>query len=80
MGETYGSQCHQRIPGHRPRGARDGEDWPQLRGQYLVAAVTPLRRLGEVMDVAYGVLFLTSDEASFITGTEPVIDGGFIAQ
>jgi len=32
------------------------------------------------MDVAYGVLFLTSDEASFITGTEPVIDGGFIAQ
>jgi NAD(P)-dependent dehydrogenase (short-subunit alcohol dehydrogenase family) len=36
--------------------------------------------LGEVMDVAYGVLFLASDEASFITGTELVIDGGYIAQ
>jgi NAD(P)-dependent dehydrogenase (short-subunit alcohol dehydrogenase family) len=41
---------------------------------------TPLRRLGEPIDVAWGVLFLASDEASFITGTELVIDGGWIAQ
>ncbi|MBN8875333.1 MAG: glucose 1-dehydrogenase [Rhodospirillales bacterium] len=41
---------------------------------------TPLRRLGEPIDVAYGVLFLASDEAAFITGTELVIDGGYIAQ
>ena len=32
------------------------------------------------LDVAYGVLFLASDEASFITGTELVIDGGYITQ
>lgn len=41
---------------------------------------TPLRRLGEPIDVAWGVLFLASDEAGFITGTELVIDGGYIAQ
>jgi NAD(P)-dependent dehydrogenase (short-subunit alcohol dehydrogenase family) len=41
---------------------------------------TPLRRTGKPIEVAYGVLFLASDEASFITGTELVIDGGFIAK
>ena len=43
-------------------------------------AATPLRRIGKPIEVAYGVLFLASDEASFITGTELVIDGGYIAQ
>jgi NAD(P)-dependent dehydrogenase (short-subunit alcohol dehydrogenase family) len=41
---------------------------------------TPLGRIGDPKEVAYGVLFLASDEASYITGTELVIDGGFSAQ
>src|SRR5215472_2678242 len=43
-------------------------------------ALTPLRRIGKPIEVAYGVLFLASDEASFVTGAELVSDGGFIAQ
>jgi NAD(P)-dependent dehydrogenase (short-subunit alcohol dehydrogenase family) len=39
----------------------------------------PIGRLGNPMDVAYGVLYLASDEASFITGIELVIDGGWTA-
>jgi NAD(P)-dependent dehydrogenase (short-subunit alcohol dehydrogenase family) len=42
--------------------------------------LTPLRRIGKPIEVAYGVVFLASDEASFVTGAELVIDGGFIAQ
>ena len=37
---------------------------------------TPLGRIGKPEDVAYGALFLASDEASFMTGSELVIDGG----
>ena len=43
-------------------------------------ALTPLGRIGKPIEVAHGVLFLASDEASFVTGAELVIDGGFIAQ
>ena len=40
----------------------------------------PLGRIGTTDDIAYGVLFLASDEASFMTGSELVIDGGSTAQ
>ena len=40
----------------------------------------PLGRWGQPEDVAYGALFLASDESSFMTGSELVIDGGFTAQ
>ena len=36
----------------------------------------PIGRLGQPEDVAYGALYLASDEASFVTGSELVIDGG----
>ena len=40
----------------------------------------PLGRLGTSEDIAYGVLYLASDEAAYVTGAELVIDGGYTAQ
>lgn len=40
----------------------------------------PLGRVGTTDDVAYGVLYLASDESSWVTGSELVIDGGTTAQ
>lgn len=43
-------------------------------------ALHPVGHLGEPNDVAYGVLYLASDESMFVTGSELVIDGGYTAQ
>jgi cyclopentanol dehydrogenase len=45
----------------------------------LLTDLAPLRRSAHAKEVAYGVLFLASDEASYITGAELVIDGGLTA-
>lgn len=44
------------------------------------APIHPIGRIGEPIDIANGVVYLASDEASFMTGAELVIDGGMIAQ
>ncbi|SVC90222.1 uncharacterized protein METZ01_LOCUS343076 [marine metagenome] len=49
------------------------------RHEYLVTEKIPMGRVGRVEEVALGVLFLASDDASYITGTELVIDGGYLA-
>ncbi len=40
-------------------------------------AMHPIGHIGEPVDIAYGVLYLVSDEAKFVTGTELIIDGGY---
>ena len=40
----------------------------------------PLKRVGSTEDIAYGVIYLASDESSFVTGAELVIDGGTTAE
>jgi len=45
-----------------------------------LASLHPVGHMGEPADVAYGVLYLASDEAKFVTGAELVIDGGYTAQ
>jgi len=46
----------------------------------LMVSRIPLGRYGKPHEVALGVLYLASDEASFVTGSELVIDGGWTAQ
>lgn len=44
-----------------------------------IEAGIPLGHFGETMDVAYGVLYLASDESKYVTGIELTIDGGILA-
>jgi len=60
-------------------------DTPMLDGisdemRRALPALTPLGRNGTSEDVALGALYLASDESSFVTGSELVIDGGLTAR
>lgn len=74
-----GIRCNSVHPGLMPamKTSRMSAD-PEVRSRMLRAV--PLRREGRVEEVAHANLFLASDEASYITGTELVVDGGFLAQ
>jgi 3(or 17)beta-hydroxysteroid dehydrogenase len=50
---------------------------PAVRAQRM--NVIPMRRAGEVDEVAYAILFLASEESSYVTGTELHVDGGALA-
>ena len=47
--------------------------------EYVVGQ-TPMGRAGQPEEIAHGAVFLASDESSFMTGSELVIDGGYLAQ
>ena len=48
-------------------------------GRKATDALHPLGHMGEADDIAWGAVYLASDEAKFVTGSELVIDGGYTA-
>src|SRR4029453_12600108 len=61
-----------------PMRTSKGSADPEWRAKMLRAV--PMRREGRVEEVAHAVLFLAPDDASYIPGTEIVVDGGYLAQ
>lgn len=58
---------------------RGGFSAEQIDGlKEMMIANTPMRRMGEAAEVARAILFLASDEASFITGVDLFVDGGAV--
>ena len=49
-------------------------------GRRAVGEAHPLGHVGEPDDIAWGCVYLASDEAKFVTGAELVIDGGYTAR
>ena len=58
---------------------KPGEDWDERAAREWIPNY-PLGRLGKPEDVAQGVLFLASEDASWITGIDLLIDGGLLAK
>ncbi len=44
-----------------------------------IASSLPLKRIGQPRDIAHAALFLASEESSWMTGAELIVDGGFCA-
>ncbi len=55
-----------------------GKDVPNFREN--LNSLHPIGHVGEPLDIAYGIVYLVSDESKFVTGSELVIDGGYTAK
>jgi 3(or 17)beta-hydroxysteroid dehydrogenase len=56
-----------------------GEGLEREEKLFQIAKDIPMRKIGSVQDVAYAVVYLSSDEAKYITGIELTVDGGILA-
>jgi 3(or 17)beta-hydroxysteroid dehydrogenase len=91
---TKSAALHCGTSGYKVRvnSVHPGYIWTQMVADYLASigdvdegrkaldALHPIGHVGEPDDVAYGVLYLASDESKFVTGSELIIDGGYTAQ
>lgn len=74
---TKGVRVNSLHPGFIETPLTDAQD--PLVNEYVVG-MTPMGRAGRSQEIAYGAVFLASDESTFMTGSELVIDGGYLAQ
>lgn len=84
--------CGKNRLGIRANSIHPGYIWTPMVQNYLASvgdieegrkaldAMHPIGHVGEPDDIAYGVLYLASDESKFVTGSELVIDGGYTAE
>lgn len=59
-----------------PMGRQEFEQQPMMK---MLEDITPLRRQGRADELAAAAAFLVSDDASFITGVDLLVDGGAVA-
>ncbi|MCF7981326.1 MAG: SDR family oxidoreductase, partial [Pseudomonadales bacterium] len=59
-------------------GAFGTQDPKQL--EHIAASLHPIGRFGAPEEIAKGILFLASEDSSYMTGAELIIDGGYIAR
>ncbi|KAI9026688.1 short-chain dehydrogenase/reductase SDR [Hyaloraphidium curvatum] len=83
--QKYGIRINSVHPGYIATpllgGVGTGSDSPEaVAARTAIEARHPLGRMGQPREIADGILFLASDESSFMTGSELVIDGGYTAQ
>lgn len=74
---TTGVRVNSLHPGFIATPLTDAQD-PEVNK--FVVGMTPMGRAGTPEEIAWGAVFLASDESSFMTGSELVIDGGYLAQ
>lgn len=70
----YGVRINSVHPGYIKTGMLPPE------AEDMMAKTTPLGHIGQPNDIASACVYLASDDASFVTGTELIVDGGFTAQ
>lgn len=77
----YGIRINSVHPGYIWTPMVEGLAESEQTDQYKrLVSLHPVGHLGEADDIAYGILYLASDESKFVTGSELVIDGGYTAQ
>jgi NAD(P)-dependent dehydrogenase (short-subunit alcohol dehydrogenase family) len=75
-GAPYGVTANAVCPGYVRTAINPGA-WRDEKVEREIAGSHPLGRLGEAADVAGAVAFLASDDASWVTGVELPVDGGW---